>query len=218
MKLSARDKQRLQWGVLAVIGGAAVLYAYIHLLVGPLRQDRVDGLNQLADSQDQIDQAVVDLRGLDSAKAEVAKLQAALAVATNRFVIRPVLGSTLVSVQSLVEPIAQACGLQMESCVERGRMEVPVSKKDAGFVIERYQMEVTAGGDYAAVRDFVQALEKNNEYVCITDVEILPRADNTLKHKARICMEWPVFGEHKVEAAPPAKSRARGGAPAEADP
>lgn len=206
MKLSARDKQRMEWAAAGLIGGAAVLYAYVHLLVGPLMQEKIDGENKLKEYQEQIDKATLELRGLDGVKNEVARLRTDLAVATNRYVMTPVLGSMLVSVQNLIEPIAQSCGLQLESCVERGRMDVPVSKKDAGVVIERYAMEVTAIGDYAAVRDFVQSLEQTNAYLCITDVEILGRADKVMRHKARICMEWPVFGARKATEPAPAKT------------
>ena len=212
MKLSAHDRQRLQWGLAVLIGGTAVLYAYIHLMIVPLMQVRVEGLNRLAEYQEQIDKATLDLRSLEAVKAEVATLQAGLAVITNRFVICPVLGSTLVTVQSIVEPIAQECGLRIESCVERGRMEAPVNKKDAGFVIDRYLVELTGSGEYAAVRDFVQTLEQTNAYVCVTDVEILGRGEDAMRHKARICMEWPVFGEHKAAEAAPARARAGVGA------
>ncbi len=204
MKLSSHDKQRLLWALAVVIGGTAVLYAYIHLLILPLMQVHVDGLNRLAEYQERIDKASLDLRSLETVKAEVEKLQSHLEAVTNRFVMRPVLGSTLVSVQSVVEPLAKENGLEIETCVERGRMEAPVNKKDAGFVIDRYLVELAAVGEYAAVRDFVQSLEQTNEYVCVTDVEILGRPDNLMKHKVRICMEWPVFGERKAVEPPPA--------------
>ena len=179
-------------------------------MILPLAHVRDEGKRSLNDYQDQIDQATLDLRGLAAAKAEAVKLQAELVVATNRFVIRPVLGSTLVTVQNIVEPMAADCGLQVESFTERGRVEMPVDKKEAGFTIERYLMEVAAAGSYAAVRDFVLAVEQTNECVCVTDVEITGRNDLPGKHRVRICMEWPVFGEHKdAETAPAPAARAR---------
>lgn len=216
MKLSARDKQRLQWALAVFVGSAGVLYACIHLLIRPLMQVRAEGLTALDDYQQRSSKATADLRGLPAIRAEVARLQAELAVATNLFVVRPVLGSTLVSVQGVVEPIARACDLQIESCVERGRMDVPVSRKDAVFVVDRYLVELSAVGSYASVRDFIQALEQTNEYVCVTDAEIIGLAGDAFRHKVRICMEWPVFGERSTaaEAAP----RAAGGARKEVQP
>jgi len=216
VKLSARDKQRLQWALAVFVGSAGVLYACIHLLIRPLMQVRAEGLTTLNDYQQRISKATTDLRGLPATRAEVAKLHAELAIVTNRFVMRPVLGSTLVSVQGVVEPIARACDLQLESCVERGRMDVPVSRKDAVFVIDRYLVEISAVGSFAAVRDFVQALEQTNEFVCVTDAEIIGLAGDVFRHKVRICMEWPVFGERSTaaEAAP----RADGGTRKEVQP
>jgi hypothetical protein len=152
-------------------------------------------MNGLTSYQEWIDKATSDLRSLPSAKDEAARLQREIRDATNRFVIVPVLGSTLVTVQNVMEPIAAENGLQIESFVERGRVELPVSKKDAGMTIERYLMEVTLSGSYGAVRGFLQSIEKANEYVCVSDVEILGRGDSPAVHKVRIGMEWPVFGE-----------------------
>lgn len=214
MKLSARDRQRVRWCLTTLVGVAAVLYACINLLISPLRQVQIAEQNKLAFYNEQLDTARDGLRDLAADSNEVVKLQSELDVATNRFVVRPVLGSTLVSVQGIVEPIAAACGLQIESFAEHGRNEMPLSAKAAGVIIERYLMEVAVVGSYAAVRDFLQAVETTNAYVCVTEVEILGRGENPAKHRARICMEWPVFGVRKGKAAepPPAHNRAASGA------
>jgi len=202
VKLSAHGKQRLFLGLAILIGGAAILYAYINLLILPLRQTRIEGMNILAENQDKIDKAKNVLQTLASVKADVGRLQEDLAVATNQFIIRPVLGSTLVTVQNAIEPIAQKCGLQVDSCVERGRMEIPGTYTAAGFVVQRYLVELTAVGAYATVRDFVQTLEQSNACVCVTDLDVTGRAEDVVKHKVRICMEWPVFSERKAEVHP----------------
>ena len=77
-------------------------------------------------------------------------------------------------------------------------------------VLERYALEIGASGSYAAVRDFLQALEKANPYVCVTEVEILGRPENPAIHRIRIGTEWPVFGERK-ETPPGNKPAAPGG-------
>lgn len=201
MKLDARDKQRLQWGVMILIGGVAVMYACIQLMILPLRHAREDGMNRLAKYQERIDRATTDLRGMAGIRADVIKLQEAVNTATNLYVLRPVLGSTIVTVQNFIEPIAQECGLQLDACAERSRMEMPVNTKDAVQTIDRYLTEIAAIGSYAAVRDFVVALEKTNDYLCVTEVEILGQAD-VRRHKVRVCMEWPVAGQPKAAPAP----------------
>ena len=214
MKLDARDKLRLQWGVTILIGGAAVLYACTQLMILPLRHARVEGMNRLAKYQERIDRATIELRGVDGIRAEVSRLRADVDTATNLFLLRPVLGSTLVTVQNFVEPIAQECGLQIDSCAERGRNEMPVNMKDAVQTIQRYLTEVTATGPYAAAREFVAALEKTNAYVCVTDVEVVGQAGDVCKHKIRICMEWPVAGQQKA----PAPVHDKAASPTEDDP
>lgn len=210
MKLSTHNKQLLQRGLAmtGIVGG--VLYACFHLLVNPMRQVYGQELRQLETCTDKIKGAQIGLRDLAVVSNEVFRLQAELGVATNRFVLRPVLGSTLVNVQGIVEPIAAACGLQIDSWAERGRTAIPVEAKDAGVVLERYALEIGASGSYAAVRDFLQALEKANPYVCVTEVEILGRPENPAIHRIRIGTEWPVFGERK-ETPPGNKPAAPGG-------
>ena len=214
MKLTTSNKHLLQRSL--TVGGIVIgtLYACFHLLVNPLRQVQVQELGRLQNCTEKIELASKSLRDLPAVSNEVARLRAELDVSTNRFVIRPVLGSTLVNVQGLVEPIAATCGLQLDSWTERGRNAIPLDAKDEGIVQERYLVEIGVSGSYAAVRDFLQALEKANAYVCVTEVEILGRAENPAIHRARICMEWPVFGERKEEPAPAKKP----GAPPEKHP
>jgi hypothetical protein len=48
VKLDARDKQRLQWGVMILIGGVAVMYACTQLVIFPLRHTREEGMNRMS--------------------------------------------------------------------------------------------------------------------------------------------------------------------------
>ncbi len=210
MNISARNKQLLQRGLTMTIIVGGALYSCFRLLINPMLQVHAQELSQLQSCTDKIKGAQVGLRDLAVVSNEVFRLQAELGVATNRFVIRPVLGSTLVNVQGFVEPIAAACGLQIESWTERGRTAIPVEAKEAGIVLERYALEIGASGSYAAVRDFLQALEKANPYVCVTEIDMQGRPENPAIHRVRICAEWPVFGERK-ETPPENKPAAPGG-------
>jgi len=210
VKLSANERQRWLRILAILIGGAAVLYACLNLLILPLLHGRIAGMNKLAELSERIETAKMDPRDLAASKAELARLQAELLVATNQFVLRPVLGSMLVSVQNIIEPIAATCGLQIEACLERGRSELPVSRKNATLTIDRYLMEISALGSYAAIRDFIQTVEQTNPYVCVSDLEITGRSDNSDRHKARICLEWPVFGAPNEAEPVPAPVRGTG--------
>ncbi len=214
MKLSERDKRRFLWALLIVLGVAAVLYSSINLFILPLRQSKVSALGRLDKLHEQIMQAEADLHGLDAIRAEVGRLQAGLEGSTNHFVLRPLLaGNLLVPLQNLVEPMAKASGVQIDAWSERGRMEMPVNKKDATMTIDRYQVELALTGPYAAVREFVLALERTNAYVCVTELEILGQAADVQKHKIRLGMEWPVFGVQAVTEAAAGRARNAAGQP-----
>lgn len=197
MKLSVRDRLRLQWTAGVVIGGAAVLYAYVHLLISPLIVSRDQGNSDLALLQEKLDQAQSDLHDADITARELSRLQGKLDQATNRFMLRPILGSMAMSAQAILDPIAQRCNLQLEPCNERGRIEIPGQKKDAGLSFDRYAVEIVTRGSFRDVREFVVALERSNPYLCISDLEIVGMPEDPLQHKVTICMEWPVFGERK---------------------
>jgi hypothetical protein len=207
VKLSPRDKQRLQWALAILVGGGALVYVFVIQLILPLTHSKVQNLALLAKYKDDGLRDMKDLRSLTRDKEECAKLWRELNTITNRFVIRPVLGSTKVTVQSIVEPLAAECGLVLESVDERGQSEVPVNKKAAPLTMDRYLLEISAVGSFAAARDFVTAIEKTNEFVCVSDVEISGREGTPDKHKVRICMEWPVVGEVKVVEPPPSRGR-----------
>lgn len=193
MKLSARDRQRLQWGFAIVIGGGAVVYAYFHLLVSPLVRERTENRARLASLEEKADQAKMALNGIDILRREYAGLHSELILATNRFVLRPVLGSTIVTVQNLLDPLAQECNLQLDSCVERGNMDIPIPKKTGDLQFERYAMEVAFIGSYRNVCDFVAAVERTNAYACVTDIDVQARAEDPSRHRVTVRIEWPVY-------------------------
>jgi hypothetical protein len=214
VKLTERDKRRAQWAVLSMLAVAGVIYGSINLFIRPLRQSRTTAMNKMAALQEQIDQAELDLKDLESIQAEVDRLQAGLAATTNRYVLRPLLaGNLLDPLQNLVEPMAREHGIKIDSWSERGRTETPVNKKDATMLIDRYQIELSMTAPYAMVRDFVLALERTNSYVCVTDLELIGQAADVQRHKVRMGMEWPVFGVPVAQEASPGRARGAAGRP-----
>lgn len=217
MKLSAHDKQRLRWSAGIAAGLAGVLYAYFQLLIRPMVQVRDADREESTFLRAQSDQARIDLREAAATRRDVAVLQQELELATNRFVLRPVLGSLLMSAQRLLEPLALDNDLQIDSCVEKGRVELPAGRSDKERVFERYAMEVTVQGSYHGVVGFLMALERTNTYVCVSDIDIQGRPENPLRHKTTIRMEWPVAAErHPLTPAQAAKAGAGSAAPAAA--
>jgi hypothetical protein len=182
--------------IIACIG--EVLYAYFHYFVQPVRNGCEQDLAKIQALQEKIDHAEINLRGADSVVKEHTILRDELSLATNRFVIRPVLGSFLESARNLLEPIARQSEAQIEMCSERGRLEIPGNKKDGIANFDRYAVDVTIVGTYRAIREFVIAVERSNPYACVTDIDIQRRMDMVTHHKAIIRIEWPVFAEPTV--------------------
>lgn len=197
MNISPRNRKRLIWLMtLACIG--EILYAYMHYFVQPVRNGCEQDLDKIQALQEKIDHAENNLHGADSVVKEHTVLRDELGLATNRFVIRPVLGSLLESVRNLLEPIARQSGAQIEICSERGRLEIPGNKKDGIVNFDRYAVDVTLVGTYRAIREFVTAVEHSNPYACVTDIDIQRRVDMVTHHKAIIRIEWPVFAEPTI--------------------
>jgi hypothetical protein len=201
MKLSARDRQRLPWILVALGSSGILLYAYLHFLVQPIMQARAAGCAQLGTLRDMIAQAERDLQSAAAQQAEFDTLQADLTAATNRLVLRPVLGSLLMSAQSELDPTAQACGLSVEgSYLERGRTEIPAMQRGAASAFDLYAMELNASGSFAALRDFLAEVERTNRFIGVTELVVLARPENPLRHRITVRLEWPVFGERRPAA------------------
>jgi len=213
MKLSAHDKQRLRWLAAGVAGVAGVLYAYVQLLILPLMTVRDANRGECALLREQSEQARVDLLDAAATRRDYAALQQELDVATNGCVLRPVLGSLLMSAQRLLEPVAQDNGLQVDTCVEKGRVELPTGKSDKDRVFERYAMEITVQGPYQGVTGFLNALERTNAYLCVTDLDIQGRPENPLRHKTTLRLEWPVAVEHHPPSAETTKTAGKPAVP-----
>jgi len=205
MKLSGHDKKRLRWGVGILLGGAGLLYAYVHLVLTPLVVARDANRNEDDTLRAEIEQSRVDFCDATTLRQEAATVQEAYTTDTNLFVLRPVLGSLLMGAQRLLEPVAQDCGLQMDPCVEKGRFEIPPRRGDGEKRFERYAMDVTLQGSYRALADFIRTLERTNAFLCVSDIDIQGRPENPLRHKATIRIEWPVAVENRLPTVPSGK-------------
>lgn len=197
MNLSARNRKRLMgFMIFACVG--VVLYSYVVFFVQPLRKAYTDDDAKSKELQEQNDKAEKDLRSAANVEKEYKALREELIVATNRFVLRPVLGSLLISAQNVVDPIARKSEVHVESYSEQGQSPIPGNKKDGQINFDRYALDVTLVGTYRAIREFVIAMEQSNPYVCVTEIDIHRREDIVTHHPARIQIEWPVFSETKA--------------------
>jgi hypothetical protein len=202
---SAHQKKRALIVTSALAGGGGLLFAYYYFVLAPLLAVSTQDAAAAATFRDQTGRARFDLRVAPAIQQECATLIKTLDTETNFFVLRPVLGSLLMGAQRIVEPLARECDLQFNGCDEVERTELPLRKSNGKRLFDRYVVEVSLEGSYVAVARFLDALERKNPYVCVNRLVIQGNAENPLRHKIALCLEWPVDVAEGRAAPPPIK-------------
>jgi hypothetical protein len=98
----------------------------------------------------------------------------------------------------MIENTAHESGLNVNEIQEIGIRELPRSKTDKTVdVFKSYAVQLSGEGSYGQVRAFLDKIENDNPFLCVTEIRIAGRADKPEQHQLNVRIEWP------IEAVPP---------------
>lgn len=194
MKLPENRKERVQVFVLIGIGAALALYALVQLLVAPYTAAR-QKLNAVQGDLDRrLETARRELLYAPAVKEEYAAVTADIDRIMAANVLRPILGSYTVVVTETIETAARVAGIEVNEIQEVGTRELPSSKTSIQAVeaFKSYAVQVSGDGSYEQVRAFLDKIESDNPFLCVTEVRITGRSDKPEQHRVNIRVEWPI--------------------------
>jgi hypothetical protein len=200
-------------------GGTLAALIVVHCLVlRPVREECGRKRAALAGIATRNNAALRAIREMPQVEAEIARLRDELAAATNRFVLRPVLGSY--PVQSDIYRLAAESGFKVARLRELGaeptpraptpqKTRRPASRQpaeDAGppDAFARYRVEAGGEGSLAETTGLLRRLEEENPYcgVVALNIRAIPSAPE--RHRVALTLEWPVAADAEP---PPAGAR-----------
>lgn len=204
MKLPENKKERIQVFVLIGIGVALALFALIQVAVVPFNAARQKLQVVQAELDKRMEKARKELLHARMVKEEFDIVTADIdrIMATN--VLRPILGSYLVGVTETIEQAARKAGIEVDEIQEVGIREIPRGAMDKTHeVFKSYAVQMSGEGAYEEVCAFLDKIETDNPFLCVTEIRITGRPDKPERHRLNVRVEWP------IEAAP-SESRGKG--------
>jgi len=214
METSKNTSAPIKWCLASLAGIIAGVLVLVYLVM-PLNAERRKVETNVTAQLRKVDQALLALRKLPETQQRHADLGDLLEGETNRFVLRPVLGSypaqrdiyrlaaeTGFNVQSVREigktPTPVTTGTDYKQAKTRGRRG-PADRKPAQPEIApwfaRYMVEVTGEGSYAVILALIDRLEQDNPYCGLAGLTIRGLPNNVERHRAILMLEWPVAAD-----------------------
>lgn len=193
MKLPENKKERIQVFVLIGVGVVLALYAIVQLGVMPLVQSRRNLKAAHDDLERKIMKAKVELDREPALREEFSKVTTELNGIIESNVLHPTLGSYLVGVTETVEQAAKQVGITVSAVQEVGIRDWPRSKVDkSAGVFKSYGVQMIGDASFMEVRAFLEKMETDNPFLCVTEVRIAGRPDKPDRHSVTVRMEWPI--------------------------
>jgi hypothetical protein len=193
MRLPQNRKERIQVFVLIGIGSLLAIFALAQLVITPFVASRQKLKAALGEQEGKLAKAKKELLHAPAIKEEYDQVSSELSSVIAVNVLHPILGSYLVGVTEMIENTARSVGFKTEEVLEVGVRELPTKKGVAtARTFKSYTVQVTAEGSFRQAWTFADAFEKQNPFLCVTEIRITGRQDKPEQHRVILRIEWPI--------------------------
>jgi len=138
-----------------------------------------------------------DIAATDQQKAKTAALAAERDAFLESGVIEPLLGSFAMRGKTLLDPLAQETGFNIETVKELPLIQLQVPTPAPLQLYGRQPVEFTGRGSYTQITAFISYAERSLPLATLSSLLILGQPQNPEIHKAIITFEWPAKGEKR---------------------
>ena len=209
MSLDLHSIPPSQKRVLAGVAAVAAVAVVVMYVILPMNRKVAEANQKARDLNAQNDRSFLRIRNVPRLRAENRQLGDEVAAITNRFVMRPILGSYPME-RHLFEIVGED-GFHVSSCREVGLVETPTLspaelEKNKGKkppkgkkgppkpkrYLSRYKMEIQGEGRYADIVRLIKTLEEENPYFAVVSLRIVSNPRRPELHDVTLSLEWPV--------------------------
>lgn len=191
----------------AVIFVSVITVTYL-FAIKPMNEKRAQIEKQTTEINNAGELALSKIRNMQNMRLEYAAISNDLFAVTNRYVVRPVLGSY--PMEQDIYKFAEEAQFKVTGCLEIGRTLTPTeppqvtpatsgkpktAKKKAppkALHFDRFQMEVSGSGSYYSVIKLIHALEEQNPFFSVTSIDITANKRTPEVHNVVMKLEWPI--------------------------
>jgi len=188
------DNEQKKKLMLAAILGVMVVYGLVTLVITPYIQSSRAATTELSTLQVKLDKA----QGMLSRESRIRELTtesiAEIQKDARQYV--PPLDNPLSWVAGQVYGSARSVGVDIESVSDLGVVAAPWShgkEFDRAFV--PYAVRIVTECGYSQLVGLITSLEKNNPFLCITEIQVTARNNHPDEHKIRMTVQWPYWSD-----------------------
>ena len=182
--------------VLIAIGVIAVLYAIVQLVILPLINSRAAKTKKMEETKAKWEDINREVERAPRIQKEHRDVVTTINDYSEKYVIRPTLGTYLIGVQSMLETMCTNTGVQIDSITEIGEAEVPGKNKDGSpHALKSYSVRLIGFAGFTQITNFIGGLEGNNRMASLTELQVIAREDAPEQHRISCVIQWPVWAE-----------------------
>lgn len=193
MKLPETQRERMMWYGGAAVAVVLVVVAGVFWGILPALDARRELESSLIKQRDNLKKAKRELDYLPGMEANLKDIKTQLDAIRTQNILRPTLGSYLMSVTEQLEAIAKDCGVKVENVRELGQSELLQDKKKTSLkTFKIFAVQFNGEGSYGAIGRFLAQIEKQNPFLTVASLDITGQTDNPMAHRVAIRLEWPI--------------------------
>ncbi|MEG1479779.1 MAG: hypothetical protein RSD41_02110 [Kiritimatiellia bacterium] len=193
------SSQSRAW-VLSAIAGVTAALIYLFLIT-PAEESHLalrDTVKTLEEKQETMTRT---LRRLDLTKKHFDAMTLQLEKMESEGLLTPLLESYAMRCRSLLDPLAKQHSFTLETFRELPTIALPLPKGPLpAQLYTRQPIECSGSGSYAALVNFVRAVETHYPLAVLSGISISPHAQDPLHHRMTLVFEWPIKGALSKDA------------------
>ena len=201
MKLPDDPKEKTKILILVAIGVLATVSVVTQALL--YTRNRKKELRETLDEVQWKSQAATrDVLSAERVKQRNDKTVAAIAAISRHHVLQPILGNYRLGATDILNRHAALSGLTVHSIQEIGILDLPKpsgtqsKKAQAANVFKAYTVRLTLNCGYFDLWRFLQSIEEDNPFVCISSLSIvLDEDDDPESHRVVLGIQWPIWSD-----------------------
>lgn len=186
-KLDSEQKKKLfLFALLGVLG----VYVLVSFLLTPIIHGHRAAVQELSTLQADLDKAQRLMTRESIMRDQYDKVGKELEVIADQYV--PPADNPLSWVAEQVYGSARGVGIEIESVADLGTPSLPWARQaeDLRAYIP-YRVRVVTQCSYSQLVELVRALETQNPYLNIAEVNIVGQAEDVERHMVRLSVDWP---------------------------
>ena len=192
MNFSAMTKEQKQYVFLGVLVGGIALYSLVTFVLAPIKKNWQESRSKIKELAAQLDEAERLVKSRKKLMASLNESQEKMKTTIPGFL--PDIANPLSWATLTMYAHARKVGMDIQSVAEIGAPAILVNQaSNDERLFGAYAVRIETVCSFKVLKEFLQAIENSNPYVCVSALSISAKRDDPETHTVHISIEWPAW-------------------------